>query len=58
MFEFDCDWTDPGVCVVTKGMGWISNYFMSDRLFFQNKMFSALQDEGWEENGLLTEGWT
>ncbi len=24
---------------------------------FQNKMFSALQEEGWEEDGHVTEGW-
>ena len=25
---------------------------------FPKKMFSALQDEGWEEDGMMTEDWT
>ena len=58
MIEFDCDWTDSGVCVwiPREWVGCLITLCLIDS--FQNKMFSALQDEGWEEDELTTEEWT
>ena len=51
---FVYDWTDPGVSP-RESVGYLITLCLID--FFQNKIFSAIQDGEWLEDDQVNDGW-